>query len=131
MIKNYFKIALRNLWRHKIFSLINIMGLASYSTIQRTKEIGVRKVLGATTSNTVNLLSIDFLKLVLVAFVIAAPIAWYGMYQWLQNFAYRISLGLWAFLLAGLLAVIIAFLTVSFQAIKAAVTNPVKSLRTE
>jgi putative ABC transport system permease protein len=112
-------------------SCLGLLGLASYSTIQRTKEIGVRKVLGATTSNIVNLLSIDFLKLVLIAFVIAAPIAWYGMDQWLRNFSYRIGLGVWAFLLAGLLAVIIAFLTVSFQAIKAAVTNPVKSLRTE
>ena len=112
-------------------SCLGLLGLASYSTIQRTKEIGVRKVLGATTSNIVNLLSIDFLKLVLIAFMIAAPIAWFGMYRWLQNFAYRISPGLWAFILAGLLAVLIAFLTVSFQAIKAAITNPVKSLRTE
>jgi putative ABC transport system permease protein len=112
-------------------SCLGLLGLASYSTIQRTKEIGVRKVLGASTSNIVNLLSIDFLKLVLIAFVIAAPIAWFSMQQWLQNFAYRINLGLWAFLFAGLLAVVIAFLTVSFQAVKAAVTNPVKSLRTE
>ncbi len=112
-------------------SCLGLLGLASYSTIQRTKEIGVRKVLGATTSNIVNLLSIDFLKLVLIAFVIAAPIAWFSMHQWLQSFAYRISLGLWAFLLAGLLAVIIAFLTVSFQAVKAAITNPTKSLRSE
>ncbi len=112
-------------------SCLGLLGLASYSTIQRTKEIGVRKVMGATVSNIVNLLSRDFLKLVLVAFIIASPIAWFGMYKWLQNFAYRISLGWWAFALAGLIAIVIAFVTVSLQAIKAAVVNPVKSLRTE
>jgi putative ABC transport system permease protein len=87
--------------------------------------------MGASVSNIVNLLSRDFLKLVLVAFVIASPIAWFGMYKWLQNFAYRIPLGWWAFALAGIVAVAIAFATVSFQAIKAAIANPVKSLRTE
>jgi putative ABC transport system permease protein len=112
-------------------SCLGLLGLASYSTIQRTKEIGVRKVMGASVSNIVNLLSRDFLKLVLVAFVIASPIAWFGMYKWLQNFAYRIPLGWWAFALAGIVAVAIAFATVSFQAIKAAIANPVKSLRTE
>ncbi len=112
-------------------SCLGLLGLASYSTIQRTKEIGVRKVMGATVVSIVNLLSKDFLKLVLIAFVIASPIAWFGMYKWLQNFAYRINLNVWAFVLAGLLAVFIAFATVSFQAIKAAVTNPIKSLRTE
>ena len=112
-------------------SCLGLLGLASYSTIQRTKEIGIRKVMGATVSNIVNLLSKEFLKLVLIAFVIASPIAWYSMYKWLQNFAYRIDVGWWAFVLAGIAAVLIAFLTVSFQAIKAAITNPVKSLRTE
>lgn len=112
-------------------SCLGLLGLASYSTIQRTKEIGVRKVMGASVAGIVNLLSKDFLKLVLIAFVIAAPIAWFAMYKWLQNFAYRASLGWWAFALAGLAAVIIAFLTVSFHAIKAAIANPVKSLRTE
>jgi putative ABC transport system permease protein len=87
--------------------------------------------MGATVTNIVNLLSKDFLKLVLISFIIASPIAWLGMYKWLQNFAYRINLGWWAFLLAGFAAIVIAFITVSFQAIKAAIANPVKSLRTE
>ena len=87
--------------------------------------------MGATVSNIVNLLSKDFLKLVLIAFVIATPIAWFGMYKWLQNFAYRIPLSWLAFVLAGFVAVLIAFLTVSFHAIKAAIANPVNSLRTE
>ena len=112
-------------------SCLGLLGLASYSTMQRTKEIGIRKVMGATVSNIVNLLSKDFLTLVLIAFVIASPIAWFGIYKWLQNFAYRISLGWQAFVLAGIAAVVIAFVTVSFQAIKAAIANPVKSLRTE
>ena len=112
-------------------SCLGLLGLASYSTIQRTKEIGVRKVIGATVSNIVNLLSKDFLILVLISFIIASPIAWLGMYKWLQNFAYRINLGWLAFALAGFAAIVIAFITVSFQAIKAAIANPVKSLRTE
>lgn len=112
-------------------SCLGLLGLASYSTIQRTKEIGIRKVMGANVSNIVNLLSTDFLKLVLIAFIIASPIAWFGMYKWLQNFAYRSQFTWWIFLAAGLLAVMIAFVTISFQAIKAAVANPVKSLRTE
>ncbi|PWT73208.1 MAG: cell division protein FtsX [Bacteroidetes bacterium] len=112
-------------------SCLGLLGLASYSTIQRTKEIGIRKVMGASVSNIVNLLSIDFLKLVLIAFVIAAPIAWLTMSRWLRDFAYRVNLQWWIFLSAGLLAILIAFLTISVQAIRAAVSNPVKSLRTE
>ncbi|HYJ64448.1 MAG TPA: FtsX-like permease family protein, partial [Parafilimonas sp.] len=112
-------------------SCLGLLGLASYSTIQRTKEIGVRKVMGASVVNIVNLLSKDFLKLVLIAFIIATPVAAFGMYKWLQSFAYRMNLSAWTFLFAGMLAVLIAFLTVSFQSIKAAITNPVKSLRTE
>lgn len=112
-------------------SCLGLLGLASYSTIQRTKEIGVRKVMGATVSKIVNLLSKDFLILVLIAFVIAAPIAGFGMHKWLQGFAYRINLNWQAFALAGLTAVVIAFVTVSFHAIKAAIANPVKSLRSE
>ncbi len=112
-------------------SCLGLLGLASYSTLQRTKEIGVRKVLGASVSNIVNLLSIEFLKLVGIAFIIASPIAWFVMNKWLQGFAYKNDLSWWIFLLAGFLAVIIAFTTISFQAIKAALTNPVKSLRTE
>jgi putative ABC transport system permease protein len=112
-------------------SCLGLLGLASYSTIQRTKEIGVRKVLGASVSNIVNLLSIEFIKLILIALVIAAPLAWFGMHAWLQDFAYRTSITWWVFALAGLTAIMIAFLTISFQAIKAALANPVKSLRTE
>ena len=112
-------------------SCMGLLGLASYSTIQRTKEIGVRKVLGASVTDIVNLLSKDFLKLVLIAFVIAAPVAWFFMSKWLRDFAYRASLTWWMFLFAGIAAVIIAFGTISFQAIKAAIANPVKSLRTE
>ncbi|HZG25814.1 MAG TPA: FtsX-like permease family protein, partial [Chitinophagaceae bacterium] len=112
-------------------SCLGLLGLASYSTIQRTKEIGVRKAMGASVSNIVNLLSKDFLRLVLVAFVIASPIAWFAMYKWLESFAYRIPLGWQAFVIAGITAIFIAFATVSFQAVKAAMTNPVKSLRTE
>jgi len=110
---------------------LGLMGLSLFATAQRTKEIGVRKVLGATISNIVLLLSKDFIKLVLLAFVIATPIAWFVMYNWLHDFAYRIDIGWWLFALAGLLAVTIALVTISFQSIKAALANPVKSLRTE
>jgi putative ABC transport system permease protein len=112
-------------------SCLGLLGLASYSTIQRTKEIGIRKVLGASVSNVINLLSKDFLKLVLFAFAVAAPIAGIVMHSWLKDFAYKTDLNPWVFVLAGVAAVVIAFATISFQAIKAAVANPVKSLRTE
>ena len=112
-------------------SCLGLLGLASYSTLQRTREIGVRKVLGASVSNIINLLSIEFLKLVLVAFIIAAPVAWLFMNKWLRDFAYRTSLSWWMFVFAGIAAIVIAFGTISFQAIKAAIANPVKSLRTE
>ncbi|MBS1933627.1 MAG: ABC transporter permease [Bacteroidetes bacterium] len=112
-------------------SCLGLLGLASYSTIQRTKEIGVRKVLGASVSNIVNLLSLEFIKLVVVAFVIAVPVAWFGMHKWLMDFAYRTNINWWVFVLAGVAATFIAFITISFQAIKAAVANPVKSLRSE
>jgi putative ABC transport system permease protein len=114
-----------------IISCLGLLGLASYSTLQRTREIGIRKVLGASVPNIVNLLSKDFLKLVAVAILIASPIAWYVMDRWLKDFAYRISIGWWIFLAAAFLAAMIALLTVSFQAIKAAVANPVSSLRAE
>jgi putative ABC transport system permease protein len=91
----------------------------------------VRKVLGASVSNIVVLLSADFLKLVLIAIVIASPIAWYAMHRWLQDFEYRINIPWWVFVVAGVLSILIAFLTVSFQSIKAALVNPVKSLRSE
>jgi putative ABC transport system permease protein len=112
-------------------SCLGLLGLASYSTIQRTREIGVRKVLGASVSNIVILLSIDFIKLVLIAFVIATPIGLLGMNKWLQDFAYHIHIGWWIFAMAGLAALLIAFFTISFQAVRASLTNPVKSLRTE
>ena len=112
-------------------SCLGLLGLSSYSTMQRTKEIGIRKVLGANVSSIVNLLSIEFIKLVLIALVIAAPIAWFGMDKWLRDFAYRTNISWWIFGLAGLVSVLIAFSTISFQAIKAAMANPVKSLRTE
>ena len=112
-------------------SCLGLLGLASYSTMQRTKEIGVRKVMGASVANIVNLLSKDFLKLVIISFVISAPIAWYFMHKWLLGFAYRINVSWWIFVAAGISALLIALLTVSFQAIKAAIANPVTSLRTE
>ncbi len=112
-------------------SCLGLLGLASYSTMQRTKEIGVRKVMGASVGSIVGLLSKDFLKLVLLAFMIASPIAYYGMHQWLQSFAYRTDIQWWVFLSAAALSTTIAFATVSFQSIKAALMNPVKSLRSE
>lgn len=110
---------------------LGLLGLSLVATTQRIKEIGVRKVLGASVSNIVMLLSKDLIKLVIVAFLIASPVAWYIMHKWLQDFSYRIDINWWIFLVAGVLAVLIALATVSFQAIKAAVANPVKSLRTE
>ena len=110
---------------------IGLLGLAAYSTQQRNREISIRKVLGASMSNIVTMLSKDFLKLVVIAAVIAFPIAWFAMHTWLQDFAYRTSISWWVFLMAGLLSAIIALATISFQAIKAAIANPVKSLRTE
>ena len=110
---------------------LGLFGLSAFAITQRVKEIGVRKVLGANVSSIVTLLSKDFLKLVLVAAIIAFPVAWYAMTHWLQDFAYRINIRWWVFVLAAVLALVVALVTVSFQAIKAAIANPVKSLRTE
>ena len=110
---------------------LGLFGLATYTAEQRTKEIGIRKVLGASVTQVTQMISKDFLKLVLIASVIAFPVAWWAMNKWLQNFAYRINMSWWVFAVAGLSALLIALLTVSFQAIKAAIANPVKSLRTE
>ncbi|MBS1610248.1 MAG: FtsX-like permease family protein, partial [Bacteroidetes bacterium] len=110
---------------------IGLLGLAAYSTQQRTREIGIRKVLGASAGTIVKMLSVDFLKLVLIAALIAFPLAWWAMHTWLQDFAYRVNIGWWVFAIAGVLSVVIALATISFQAIKAAMANPVKSLRTE
>ncbi|HKO80229.1 MAG TPA: ABC transporter permease [Chitinophagaceae bacterium] len=114
-----------------VISCLGLFGLSSYMAENRIKEIGVRKVLGATVNNITILLSKDFLKLVFIAFVIASPLAYWAMYKWLQPFPYRVTIHWWVFALAGLSAVFIALFTVSFQAIKAAIANPVKSLRTE
>lgn len=110
---------------------LGLFGLAAFTAQQRTKEIGIRKVLGASVGNIVTLLSKDFLTLVAIAFILSIPIAWLAMHGWLQNFAYRISISPWLFILAGVLAISVALLTVSFQAIKAALADPVKSLRNE
>ena len=110
---------------------LGLFGLAMFSTIQRTKEIGVRKVLGASVSNILVLISKDFVKLVLIASIIAFPIAWFSMNKWLEDFAFRIHIAWWVFAAAAVLALVIALVTVSAQALKAAMSNPVKSLRTE
>lgn len=110
---------------------LGLFGLVTYAAEQRTKEIGVRKVLGASVSGIVAMLSKDFAKLVLIASLIAFPVAWWAMNSWLQNFAYRIDISWWIFVVAGVAAILVALITVSFQAIKAAIANPVKSLRAE
>lgn len=110
---------------------LGLFGLASFTTAQRTKEIGVRKVLGASVADILLLLSKDFIRLLVIAFLVAVPVAWYVMHQWLQNYAFRTDLTWWLFALPALLVLFIALLTVSFQAIKAAVANPVKALRSE
>jgi ABC-type antimicrobial peptide transport system permease subunit len=112
-------------------SCLGLLGLVIFTAEQRTREIGIRKVLGATVPNVVGLLSKDFLKLVFIANLISWPLGWWAMNTWLQNVEYRTAINWWVFVLAGLTAVLIALLTVSFQAIKAAIANPVKSLRTE
>jgi putative ABC transport system permease protein len=112
-------------------SCLGLFGLATYMAENRIKEIGVRKVLGASVANITTLLSIDFLKLVIVSFILASPLAWYAMYKWLQNYNYHINIEWWVFAAAGLLSVIIAIITVSYQSIKAAIANPTKSLRSE
>ncbi len=114
-----------------LIACFGLLGLSAYNVLQRTKEIGIRKVLGASVQNILFLLSTDFLKLVIIALFIAIPVGWYVMHSWLRDFAYRISIHWWVFIIAAVIAVLIAFLTISTQAMKAALTNPVKSLRTE
>ena len=114
-----------------LISCLGLFGLATFSAEQRIKEIGVRKVLGASVTGIVTLLSKDFLKLVGIAIVIASPVAWFLMNKWLQSFAYRTPISWWVFVITAFIALFIALVTISFQAIKAAVANPVKSLRTE
>jgi ABC-type antimicrobial peptide transport system permease subunit len=112
-------------------SCLGLFGLASFVAEQRTKEIGIRKVLGATIINVWQLLSKEFLWLVFISLLIASPVAWYVMHNWLENYQYRVDLSLWVFVIAACSALLITILTVSFHAIKAAIANPVKSLRTE
>ncbi|MES2111998.1 MAG: ABC transporter permease [Bacteroidota bacterium] len=114
-----------------LISCLGLFGLSAFSAEQRNKEIGIRKVLGASVSGIVGLLSKDFMRLVVIAFLIAAPVAWWAMHQWLQGFVYKVSLSWWMFLSAAAAAILIALLTISFQAIKAAIANPVRSLRSE
>ena len=114
-----------------LIACLGLFGLATLAVVRRTKEIGVRKVLGASVTSIVSLLASDFLKLVLIATIIATPIAWYAMHRWLQDFAYKIDLTWWVFALAALLVMVVTFVTVSLQSVKAALTNPVKSLRSE
>ena len=114
-----------------VIACLGLLGLVIFAAAQRTKEIGIRKVLGASATSVTILLSKDFAKLVFIASIIATPIAWFVMNKWLQDFAYRINIEWWMFLLSCGAAILLALFTVSFQAIKAAIANPVKSLRTE
>ena len=114
-----------------IIACLGLFGLATYTAEQRRKEIGIRKVLGASVGGIIQLLSKEFLRLVLIAFIIAIPVSWWAMNEWLQDFAYRINIGWWVFAGAGAFALLITIVTISFQAIRAALANPVKSLRTE
>ena len=114
-----------------VIACLGLFGLSAFSAEQRTREIGIRKVLGASVTDIATLISKDFIGLVLIAIIIASPLALYGMNKWLENFAYKIQISWWMFGIAGFLAIFVALFTVSFQAIKAALTNPVKSLRAE
>src|SRR5260221_850972 len=112
-------------------SCIGLFGLTALSTERRTKEIGIRKSLGASATQIVALISQDFVRLILIGFVIATPLVWFAIHAWLQSFAYRVTLELWIFAFAGLLAILVALLTIGVQALKSALTNPVNSLRSE
>jgi putative ABC transport system permease protein len=114
-----------------LIACLGLLGLATYTAEQRTKEIGIRKVMGANVGNIVGLLSKDFVKLILIAILLATPLSWYGMNLWLEGFAYQVSIQWWVFLVAGVGSIIIALMTISFQSIKAALMNPVKSLKSE
>ena len=114
-----------------LIACLGLFGLVTYASEQRTKEIGIRKVLGANVGSIVSMIAKDFLRLIIIASVIAFPVAWWAMNKWLQDFAYRVNLSWWIFLAAGLLTIVIALATISFQAIKSAIANPVNSLRSE
>jgi len=112
-------------------SCLGLLGLAMFTAEQRTKEIGIRKVLGASVGSLFTLLSREFVMLVIIAMIIATPVAWWAMSKWLQNYQYHIPIAWWIFVLAGVIAILITLVTVSFQSIKAALMNPIKSLRSE
>jgi putative ABC transport system permease protein len=114
-----------------LITCLGLLGLMTFIIAQRTKEIGIRKVLGASVLNITSLLSKDFLMLVAIAIVVAIPVSWYFMHRWLQDFAYRVHIGWWIFAVAGILGLLIAFMTVAVKAARAAMVNPVKALRTE
>ena len=114
-----------------IIAGLGLFGLSAFVIEQRTKEIGIRKVLGASVQNVLLLVSKEFLSLVVVAFIISVPVTFWAMSKWLQDYAYRINIAWWIFGLAGIIALLIAVITISFQAVKAAMANPVRSLRTE
>ena len=137
-VDSFYKDERRLSYLYKIFAIIalflsclGLYGLASFMAVQRIKEVGIRKVLGASAASVVYLFSKEFITLIAIAFIIASPIAWYFMNKWLEDYVYRIDISWWVFILGGLSAIMIALITVSFQAIKAAVANPMKSLRTE
>jgi putative ABC transport system permease protein len=114
-----------------LIACLGLLGLVTYITEQRIKEIGIRKVLGASVPSIVGLLSMDFLKLVLISICIASPLAYFAMKNWLQDFAFRVHISWWIFVIAGIFTILVSILTVSYQAIKAALMNPLKSLKTE
>ncbi len=137
-VDSFYKDERRVSYLYKIFAVIalflsclGLYGLASFMAVQRIKEVGIRKVLGASAASVVYLFSKEFIILIAIAFIIASPIAWYFMHKWLEDYVYRIDISWWIFILGGIAAIVIALITVSFQAIKAAVANPMKSLRTE
>jgi putative ABC transport system permease protein len=114
-----------------VIACLGLFGLTAFAAEQRNKEIAIRKVIGAGTGKIINLMSADFIKLVCISILIASPLGWFAMNKWLEDFAYRISIGLSVFLIAGIMALAIAAITISFQTVRAALANPVKSLRTE
>lgn len=135
---NMYKDVQRQSWLFTIFAILAIIiaclglfALSAFMAEQRSKEIGIRKVLGATVTQVSSLLSKDFVRLVLISIIIASPVAWWAMHKWLEDFAYKTPIGAWVFIAAGIFVLLIALTTISFQAIRAATANPAKSLRTE
>jgi putative ABC transport system permease protein len=131
LLFNYIKPAWRNPAKRKLYRFINIGGLEAFSAEQRTREIGVRKVLGTSVMQITALLSKEFITLVFIGLVMASPIAWYLMQQWLQQFAYRIHIQPWMFVLSALVAVTAALMAIGLQTVKAAIRNPVNALKIE